>query len=365
MAPSFKDGNSLFDFVVRDGNGVKGLVDSGISKVPDQYIQPQQERIDKQNGISHELPPIDLSKLDGPNHDQVVEEIASAAEKLGFFQVVNHGVPVELLESLKDVAHKFFAQPPEKKAIYCKDVSPSPNVKYGTSFAPEKERALEWKDYISMVYTNNADALNHWPTECKEVALEFLNKSIKMVRKLVEILLGKLGMTVEDSRIDAFIGLKMINMNFYPACPNPELTVGVGRHSDMGTLTVLLQDGIGGLYVKVEEDIDAGKKGDWIEISPIPGALVINVGDTLQILSNGRYKSAEHRVRTTSTQSRVSIPIFTIPKPTEKIGPLPQVVEIDGVARYREFVLQEYMNNFFAKAHDGKKSLDFAKLDSA
>nr|POE53796.1 feruloyl coa ortho-hydroxylase 2 [Quercus suber] len=186
-----------------------------------------------------------------------------------------------------------------------------------------------------------------------------------MVRKLVEILLGKLGVTVEDSRIDAFIGLKMVNMNFYPACPNPELTVGVGRHSDMGTLTVLLQDGIGGLYVKVEEDIDAGKKGEWIEISPIPGALVINVGDTLQILSNGRYRSAEHRVRTTSTQSRVSIPIFTIPKPTEKIGPLPQVVEIDGVARYREFVLQEYMDNFFGKAHDGKKSLDFVKLDSA
>ena len=117
----------------------------------------------------------------------------------------------------------------------------------------------------------------------REVALEFLNKSIKMVRKLVEILIGKLGVTVEDSRIDAFIGSKMFNMNFYPACPNPELTVGVGRHSDMGTLTVLLQDGIGGLYVKVEEDIDAGKKGDWIEIPPIPGALVINVGDTLQV----------------------------------------------------------------------------------
>ncbi|KAK7837983.1 scopoletin 8-hydroxylase [Quercus suber] len=365
MAPSFEDGNSLFDFVVRDGNGVKGLVDSGISKVPDQYIQPQQERIDNQNGISHKIPPIDLSKLDGPNHDQVAEEIASAAEKLGFFQVVNHGVPVELLESLKDVAHKFFAQPPEKKAIYCQGVSPSPYVKYGTSFVPEKERALEWKDYINMVYTNDADALNHWPNECKEVALEFLNKSIKMVRKLVEILIGKLGVAVEDSRIDALTGFKMVNMNFYPACPNPDLTVGVGRHSDMGTLTVLLQDGIGGLYVKVEEDIDAGKKGDWIEIPPIPGALVINVGDTLQVVSNGRYKSAEHRVRTTSTQSRVSIPIFTTPKPTEKIGPLPQVVETDGVARYREFAFQEYMNNFFGNAHDGKKSLDFAKLDSA
>jgi hypothetical protein len=167
MAPSFEDGNTLFDFVVRDGNGVKGLVDLGISMVPDQYIQPPQERIDNQNGTSHQLPPIDLSKLDGPNHDQVVEEIAIAAETLGFFQVVNHGVPLELLESLKDVAHKFFDQPPEKKAIYCKGVSPSPSVNYGTSFVPEKEKALEWKDYISMVYTCDADALDYWPKECK------------------------------------------------------------------------------------------------------------------------------------------------------------------------------------------------------
>ena len=78
-------------------------------------------------------------------------------------------------------------------------------------------------------------------------------------------------------------------MNFYPSCPNPELTVGVGRHSDMGTLTVLLQDGIGGLYVKVEEDMGAdnniaGKKGQRMEIPPISGALVINVGDTLQVI---------------------------------------------------------------------------------
>lgn len=167
MAASFHDVNSLFNFVVRDGNGVKGMVDLGLSKVPKQYVQPPQERIDKQNAISHDNPPIDLSKLDSPNHDQVVEEIAKAAETLGFFQVVNHGVPVELLESLKDAAHNFFGQPPEKKAAYRQGVSPSPLVKYGTSFVPEKEKALEWKDYISMLYTNDAEALEHWPKECR------------------------------------------------------------------------------------------------------------------------------------------------------------------------------------------------------
>lgn len=167
MAPSFDNANSLFNFVVREGNGVKGLVDSGLTKVPERYIQSPHERIDKLNSSSHQNSPIDLSKLDGPSHDQVVNDIARAAETLGFFQVVNHDVPVELLESLKDAAHNFFGQPTENKAVYLKGVSPSPFVKYGTSFVPEKEQALEWKDYISMVYTNDSDALEFWPKECK------------------------------------------------------------------------------------------------------------------------------------------------------------------------------------------------------
>ncbi|MCD7463537.1 Scopoletin 8-hydroxylase [Datura stramonium] len=363
MGPSFDEGNALFDFVVQKGNGVKGLVDNGIKMVPERYIQPPNERIDKKiiNSNDQLLVAIDLSKLDGAEHDEVVGAISMAAETLGFFQVVNHGVTLELLESLKAAAHNFFAQPPMKKAVYLKGVSPSPLVKYGTSFVPEKEMALEWKDYVSMMYTNDDEAHAQWPPECKDVALEYLKSSTKLVRKLLEILFGNLGVTLDEEKFESVTGLKMVNMNFYPSCPNPELTIGVGRHSDMGTLTVLLQDGIGGLYVKLEQ---SHVEDEWIEIPPIPGALVINVGDTMQILSNGRYKSAEHRVRTTSSESRVSIPLFATPKPSEKICPLPQLVESDGVAHYRQVLFGDYMQNFFGKAHEGKKSLDFARNDS-
>ncbi|MBA0876860.1 hypothetical protein Goshw_006782 [Gossypium schwendimanii] len=141
------DESSLFNFVVRDGNGVKGIVDSGISKIP----------------------PIDLSKLDGPEHDEVANQIVRAAETLGFFQVVNHGVPIQLLDTLKQTAHNFFGLPAERKAVYRKEVSPSPLVKYGTSFVPEKEKALEWKDYISMAYTNENEALQQWPGCCSSI----------------------------------------------------------------------------------------------------------------------------------------------------------------------------------------------------
>ena len=103
MAPSFDNDSSLFNFVVRDGNGVKAMVDSGISKVPQAYIQPPAEHIDKNNASKHEQPPIDLSRLDGPDHDEVAKEIVRAAETLGFFQVVNHEVYHRV-----NFLHKFF-----------------------------------------------------------------------------------------------------------------------------------------------------------------------------------------------------------------------------------------------------------------
>ncbi|CAI9292581.1 unnamed protein product [Lactuca saligna] len=364
MALSFNDENSLFNFVVKEGNGVKGLVEySGLTEVPPRFIQPPNERFDKQQAApSSENMIIDLSELDGPNHDQVVKALAHAAETLGFFQVVNHGVPLELLDSLKTATHQFFDQPAEKKATYLKEVSNNPMVMYSTSFVPEKEKIWMWRDFFKMTYTNDADALEFWPNECKEVVLEYIKTSTEMVKKLLQALIENLGVKLNDSGLDPFIGSKSVHMIFYPKCPNPELTIGVKKHSDMGTLTMLLQDDIGGLYVKkAGENVSSGNE-EWVEVPPTPGALVINVGDVLQILSNGKYKSAEHIVRTTSTASRVSIPIFNAPVPVAKIGPFPELVARDGVARYKEVTYKEYTNNIMQKPHGGKMALEFASV---
>ncbi|KAF9604487.1 hypothetical protein IFM89_006842 [Coptis chinensis] len=213
-----------------------------------------------------------------------------------------------------------------------------------------------------MIYTSDDDALKHWPDQCKGVALKYLHASTKIAKTILEVLMKGLGVTMDTSMADAYMGLRLVNMNFYPTCPAPELTIGATRHSDIGTLTVLLQDGVGGLSIKVEDNGNTGKKGEWIEIPPIDGALVINIGDTLQILSNGRYKSAEHRVRTTSTHSRVSIPLFLGPRPEVKIGPLPEAVDKDGGTEYKECLFGEYKNNFYGEFHYGKKYPDFAKI---
>jgi len=163
MDPISNSSESLYNFVVRDGNGIKGLVDSGLLEVPKLYIQPINERINKLDTKPCDMPPIDLSKLNGIEHDKVVDEIVRAAETFGFFQVLNHCVPLELMESLKDSAHTFFNMPPEKKVVCGKSLK----MKYGTSFAPEKENVLEWKDYLIMEYSSDEDALQYWPNMCK------------------------------------------------------------------------------------------------------------------------------------------------------------------------------------------------------
>lgn len=115
------------------------------------------------------------------------------------------------------------------------------------------------------------------------MALEYIKTAKEMVKKILQILVTNLDVNLNDSRLDELTGFNMVNMNFYPACPNPDLTVGVGRHSDAGMLTVLLQDNIGGLYVKKGDHASLGSQ-EWVEIPPIYGALVINIGDTLEVI---------------------------------------------------------------------------------
>ncbi|PIA41631.1 hypothetical protein AQUCO_02200216v1 [Aquilegia coerulea] len=356
MAPSVSDDSrNVTDFVVKKGNGIKGLAETGLQNVPKQYIQPLEERMDMQNIVTHEfIPIIDMSKGDDL---KVGKAICDAAEKWGFFQVINHGVPIEVLENVKEATNRFFGLPAEEKMKYTPKNSGTLNVRYGTSFVPKAESSLEWKDYLSLFYTSEEEASAFWPKECNEQALEYMKASEVTIGRILDALMKGLNVTDIDAKKSSMLmGSKRINFNYYPKCPNPELTVGVGRHSDISTITVLLQDDIGGLYVR---GIDG--KG-WIHVPPVTDSLVINVGDALQIMSNGRYKSIEHRVVANGSKNRISVPIFVNPKPKDMIGPLPEVLEKGEKPIYRTVLYNEYAKHFFNKAHDGKKTIDFALI---
>lgn len=152
------------------------------------------------------------------------------------------------------------------------------------------------------------------------------------------------------------MGSVRTNLNFCPICLNPELAIGVGRHSDVSTLTVLLQDSIGGFYVR-------GNDGEsWIDVHPIDGSLLINIGDALQILSNGRYKSVEHCVVASGSKNSISVPIFINPRPQDTICLLPEVLASGEKPIYKPVLYSDYVKHVFRKAHDGKKTVGFAKM---
>lgn len=192
----------------------------------------------------------------------------------------------------------------------------------------------------------------------RDQALEFMKRSDDVIRRLLEALIKRLNVKeLDETHETLLMGSKRINLNYYPICPNPELTVGVGRHSDVSTLTFLFQDDIGGLYVRKIDDSET-----WIHVPPINGSIVINVGDALQIMSNGRYKSVEHRVMANGSKNRISVPIFVNPKPSAIIGPLPEVLESGEKPVYKQVLYSDYVKYFFRKGHDGKDTVEFAKI---
>ncbi|XVE81126.1 hypothetical protein DITRI_Ditri15bG0037700 [Diplodiscus trichospermus] len=174
LAEPFSNSSFLIDFVIKQGNRVRGLSEMGLKSLPKQHIQPLDQRMCMTNILAQEsIPIINMSNWEDP---QVAKSICDAASKWGFFQIINHEVPVEVLENIKDATYRFFGLPAEVKNQYSEDHShlaqvlalkqrreqeldymnkdhlPLNNVKFGTSLSPEK--ALSWKEYLSLFYVS-------------------------------------------------------------------------------------------------------------------------------------------------------------------------------------------------------------------
>ncbi|XP_076951689.1 bi-functional coumaroyl CoA and feruloyl CoA ortho-hydroxylase F6H2-2-1-like [Bidens hawaiensis] len=355
MAPLFTNNKELKTFVVDEGHGVKGLFELKIETLPELFIQPTERRLDMTKVVHHEsIPVIDMSN---PKDPEVMKMIWDAAENWGFFQVVNHGVPVKALDDVKDATKRFFSLRAYEKKKYLYKNCPTKNVRLVMSFIPEVDKAYEWKDYLSCFYVSDDEAFAYWPPVCRDQLLKYMKESEPLIKTLLKVLITRLGVSrLDETNEPLLMGSRRMNLNYYPICPNPELTVGVGSHSDVSTLTILLQDETGGLYVrKLNSD-------NWVHVPPIKGSLTINIGDALQIMSNGRYKSIEHHVVANAHENRISVPLFVNPRPSDVIGPLPQVIARGETALYKHVLYSDYVKHFYKKSHNGKDTIDFARV---
>ncbi|CAA0813160.1 Feruloyl CoA ortho-hydroxylase 1 [Striga hermonthica] len=348
----------LIDFLVHNGNGVKGLSQLNLKQIPSQFIQPPDQRHSHiQVSTQKSIPTIDVSQWADTN---TAQSICEAATTWGFFQIVNHGIPPEVMENVKRASHDFFGLPVEERRKYLKENSPTQSVMLKTSFSPLAEKVLEWKDYLVHLVGTEIDGADFalWPSVTRGPVSEYINRVKPIIRKLLETLLNGINVTqIDEAKESALMGTLLTTLLHYPKCPNPELAAGAGPHSDISSLTILLQDDVGGLYVRL-----SGTTDEWAHVTPVDGSLVVNIGDVLEIMSNGRYKSVEHRVFVDGRRDRVSVPVFVNPSANAVIGPLPEVMEDGEKPMYRRLVYSDYFGYFFSKGHDGKRTIDFARV---
>ncbi|KAL6963948.1 hypothetical protein U1Q18_034955 [Sarracenia purpurea var. burkii] len=315
------------------------------------FIQPIEHR-PKLSPIQAEgIPLIDLSALNFHNFlsnpsslEPLVAEIGDACKNWGFFQVINHGVPPETCRKLESASRKFFAQPAEQKRKVRRDeVNPQ-----GYSDTEHTKNVRDWKEVFDLMVKNPTlipaspepgdkevmDLVNRWPeypSELREACEEYAKVMEKLSYKLLELISLSLGLPADHLSGLFNNHISYIRLNHYSPCPLPHLALGVGRHMDSGALTILAQDDVGGLEVKRKTD------GMWIRVKPTPHAFVVNVGAIIQVWSNDKYESVEHRVMVNSEKERFSMPFFFNPDHCVMVEPLMELITDLNPAKYRAY----------------------------
>jgi isopenicillin N synthase-like dioxygenase len=286
------------------------------------------------------LPVIEMSALfdrgDAAGRARVAGAIARACEAHGFFYLTGHGISLQTLADLETQSRRFFALPEAEKLKI--DMAHGGRAWRGffpvggelTSGVPDLKEGLYLgtdlpADHARVKAQMPMHGANLWPEalpELKIAAETYMTGATRAAAALMEGFSISLGLD-DDYFRDAYTNEPTVLFRIFhypahgPGKGDWSQSWGVGEHTDYGLLTLLAQDRFGGLQVKAP--------GGWIEAPPIEGALVCNIGDMLERLTGGRYRSTPHRVKNVSGHDRLSFPLFFDPDFTAKMAPLPGV----------------------------------------
>jgi len=280
------------------------------------------------------IPVIDVGPLADGTRDRVravARAMREAAETVGFLYVTNHGVPGELVADLERVARRFFALPAADKALVMpldrhRGFLPIGQAKMYSGAKVDLKESFVWgldvghddPDYRA---GNRMHGPNRWPAALPEMR-SLCNRYFEATNACGRRLLRGFAVSLDlaDDHFDRSFSKPVTRCSavFYPPQPpdGGDDQFGVAPHTDYGTLTVLHQDPVGGLQVR-------DRAGDWVVAHPIPGTLVVNVGDLLARWTNDRFTSTPHRVVNTSGRERLSIAAFVDPDYATPIDPVP------------------------------------------
>ncbi|KAF8026615.1 hypothetical protein BT93_F3184 [Corymbia citriodora subsp. variegata] len=323
---------------------VQALATADLKALPAQFVRPSHERPENSRAIEGvTVPVISLSQP----HDVLVREIHEACRDWGFFLVTNHGIPGELIGRVQDAGREFFRLPLEEKEKYANDPSRGSFEGYGTKMTKNHDEKVEWVDYFfHLMHPPSKVRHDTWPQHppsYREVTEEYNKEILKVTDVLLELISEGLGL--EKNVLKASLGGDQMELemkiNLYPPCPQPQLALGVEPHTDMSALTILVPNDVPGLQV--------WKDGNWFAVDYLPSALFFHVGDQIEVLSNGKYKSVLHRSLVNKEKTRMSWAVFCAPPQETLIGPFPELINDQNPAKYSTKTNAEFRYRKFNK----------------
>ncbi|KAJ1412069.1 Oxoglutarate/iron-dependent dioxygenase [Sesbania bispinosa] len=338
---------------------VHELAKQTITEIPEQYLRPNQDPTVVSDKTSlPQVPVIDLNKLSSEDAIEL-DKLDYACKEWGFFQLINHGVNPSLVENVKIGVEQFFNLPIEEKKKFWQ--TPEDMQGFGQLFVVSEEQKLDWAD---MFYVNTFPLYIRNPRLIPNIPQPFRDNLESYCLELQKLCITIIGLMTKALKIEAKELLELfeevdqgMRMNYYPPCPNPEQVIGFNPHSDAGALTILLQaNEIEGLQIR--------KDGMWIPVKPLSDAFVINVGDMLEILTNGIYRSIEHRAVVNSEKERISIATFHRPQMNKVIGPTPSLITPERPALFKRIGVADYYNGFLSREVRGKSYMDVVRIQN-
>ncbi|KAL9358746.1 hypothetical protein Peur_046869 [Populus x canadensis] len=363
-----EDGSSSYDKAkeVRAFNetkaGVKGLVDSGVTKIPRFFVHPpeyvQNPSSETSSDIGLQIPVVDFEGFGGCRRQEVVDEARKALETWGFFQMVNHGIPVSVLDEMLAGVKRFHEQPQDKKMDFYTHDYKKPVRFFSNGDLLVNRGPACWRDTVAFDFKDGKLDPELFPDTVRNEVRNYITQMIKMKKTICELISEALGLHSDYLSSIECMETEILLGHYYPTCPEPDLTVGTTVHTDPCFLTLLLQDNMGGLQVR--------NQNQWVDVPTMQGALVVNLGDFMQLITNDRFKSVEHRVLVGQVGSRTSVACLFYPGTanynSKPYGAIKELLSDNNPPRYRETNMAEYMAYVRSRALDCSSNLSHFKL---
>ncbi|CAL4922734.1 unnamed protein product [Urochloa decumbens] len=332
-------------------------------QIPERYLSkdPSAEEVVAGDDSTRAIPVIDLDKLlDAQSSEEECAKLASACHHWGFFQLINHGVPDEVIGNLMSDVAGFFKQPLEDKKEWSQQADSLEG--YGQAFVVSDDQKLDWADMLYLqVQPSESRDMRFWPTRpasFRRSVDAYSSEARELAYRLLEFMAKGVGAEPASLR-GVFEGQAQgMRMNYYPPCRQAaDRVLGLSPHTDPNGLTLLMQTShdVHGLQVK--------RDGRWFAVEALDGAFVVNVGDALEILSNGVFRSVEHRAVIHPTKERISVALFHYPYQDRMLGPLPELVKKGDKVQYGPTNYQDFLQQYFTAELDGRKHLERFQLE--